>query len=357
MIILAEGCVIGTLTEQHNSGLETKTRDRPAFRLAETQRPELAVSDIEDAFEQYDIPGTDNIFFAILCLPFDLLLALLATLLDIARLIPFFYRCLHKESGDATHAIGFYANQFRLALCRIVLGPIYFAVTDPFGFALHLVDVAHWLAWTTWWSLKDLWAEFREQIDDTGRLIRLVGLQVLEVFHLVEVEASPIHSAAPRRIAPAVPAIPTGPCVRNLSVRNPRAQFVLMQPRRKVPVQVKPSALAAVPMFKPSSRTRLAPEDSPVDPDEVDDDQQLASAHKPTHSEPRSAFYGKCPSCKSEEVYAVKADGKFAKSHADFGLLVQKMYCERCITTYHRPGKLLMAPAPAIRPKDTDLYD
>lgn len=68
-------------------------------------------------------------------------------------------------------------------------------------------------------------------------------------------------------------------------------------------------------------------------------------------------FYRRCPNCLSEEVYALERSGRFLRSKSERSLIAQKLYCERCITAFVRPGLLFGAPPPAMRPDEGELYD
>jgi hypothetical protein len=331
--------------------------------LREQTPPELRFSDTEvDDYDfeeyEYDLPTEHGIVVSLLLLPFDLLMAILSCLVDVLQLIPYFFRCLGELRRDLIHAGEFYGDQLRVTLNQWIIGPLYFAVSDPIGCFLHVIDRTIYLAWTIRWGMKLLWDGIWEQIDDVGRLLELVWVQALEVFNLVEPAPSPIHAAVPRRPPMPLPIasdayLRTRPASRNRTAPS----FVLMRTSQEnATIRSQPAAPLAHPVFKPSSRTRLAPENAQVDPDEIADETNLRSAHK-TKSGNVSGFYQKCPSCASEEIYAVKPNGQFAKSPADFGLVVQHMFCERCITPFRRPGRLFLAPTPVIRPADTDLYD
>ena len=328
----------------------------PGLRFSDTE-----VDDYEFEEYEYDLPKEHGIVVSLLLLPLTLLMAILSCLFDVLRLIPYFFQCLGDLRRDLIHAGEFYGDQLRTTLNRLILGPLYFAVSDPIGCFLHVIDRGIYLAWTLRWGAKLLWEGVCEQIDDVGRLIELVWVQALEMFNLVEPAPSPIHTAVPR--SQSMPArastayLQTRPVSRNRTAPG----FVLMRTKEEPTAEeskkpTRPDAPMPHPVFKPSSRTRLAPDNAEVDPDEIADETNLRSAHK-SRSNMVSGFYQKCPSCASEEIYAVKPNGQFAKSPADFGLIVQHMFCERCITPFRRPGRLFLAPTPVIRPADTDLYD
>ena len=73
----------------------------------------------------------------------------------------------------------------------------------------------------------------------------------------------------------------------------------------------------------------------------------LGSAHR---------FYHHCPNCESTEVYGVNNLGEFMIHESERALVYQRLHCERCIFAFVRPGRLLGAPSPKLRPQDIEMY-
>lgn len=137
------------------------------------------------------------------------------------------------------------------------------------------------------------------------------------------------------------------------SVRPPVAQMATQEPQ-PAPA-LKPKTIEHPKLQpKPPARLRLDPTAGGEDEDE--------GRLGPTRwflnlvTGPFRNFYEHCPSCGSNEIYAVNASGRFIRSKVERALLFQKLTCERCICAFTRPGLLLGAPNPKLRPADEELY-
>ena len=140
------------------------------------------------------------------------------------------------------------------------------------------------------------------------------------------------------------------------SVRPPVAQMATQEPQPAQPAPaLKPKTIEHPKLQpKPPARLRLDPTAGSEDEDE--------GRLGPTRwflnlvTGPFRNFYEHCPSCGSNEIYAVNASGRFIRSKVERALLFQKLTCERCICAFTRPGLLLGAPTPKLRPADEELY-
>ena len=318
-----------------------------------------------DAFEPEEFedeePYDFGFFTSILLLPFDFFCAVVSTLFDIAGLVPYTIRCFHALWRDLVHAGRFYHYHTMSILNRFVLGPIHFAIADPVGFTMAVVDRCYFFIWCARVAVGNLRDETLEQLGDVQRLIDLVTVQAKEVFGVAELDPSPIHAVPLRTRSMLLHAANAGTHSQTNVVRSRRSRFVLMRKREdetkteSVGVVCEPAPALAL-EFKPSLRTRLAAPDAPLDPDEMEEPaRQKPGGFSPVKAV--SGFYYKCPHCASEEVYAANRDGTFARKEADFSLLIQRMHCERCINQFSRPGRLFLGPKPMIRPSDSEMYD
>lgn len=342
-----------TITPDH-----TGHRAVVASRLKLADPAQSSPDDDElEEYDEYDIPTERGFIVETLLLPWNLLLALVSTVFDILGLIPYFFKCLAGLIGDLAYTAHYFGTQLWNTFARLILAPLHFALTDPLGFVLHLIDRVFFLAWALRWFVRSLWRESWEQVRDTGNLCAVIWQQSLESLSLVPASPSPFQGGS-ARTGPVRNRI-TPPKMRSRPVSpNRQSTFVLVPgATNKVGgAEAKSDAPVAHPVFKPSSRTKLADPDTPIDPDEIADDHALRAAHGSSMGADDGSHY-KCPSCQSEEVYAVRSDGRFAESPKDFGLVIQHMFCERCTVPFRRPGRLFLVAKPIIRPKDTELYD
>lgn len=337
---------------------------------------------------EYDLPPEGGFFRAVLLFPFALILSLLEIVWDVLNVIPYLLGELLVQIKDVGFAIFFYASEFVFLVFRFLVAPVLFVATDPIGFFCYQADRIRYLAWSLAWHIRLLWADLWEQIDDVGRLLEMVWWHVLNAFGLTTAELPPVHAVPVREVA-GLPS-PTRKQMRikqsmttnAKEARHDRKQkqeqhkqtqaarrrsFSAVtnktstneQPRHRPRFQIRPIETATQqatskpvpkhPEFTVSLRTKLA--------NETENTESFDHFTRESSESWYRLYCCTCPRCHSDEVYPIHSSGKFAESLAERAWLIQNMYCERCLATFKRPGRLLLAPAPNIRPLDTEMYD
>jgi hypothetical protein len=146
--------------------------------------------------------------------------------------------------------------------------------------------------------------------------------------------------------------------LKRATVRPPAGQMTTQGPKPAQPdLVLKPNKPIRHPELqtKPPARLRL---DLTGKEEEEEEDGKPSPTRRLLNliTGPFRNFYGHCPNCGSDEVYAVNASGRFIRSKAERALVLQKLSCERCMCAHTRPGLLLGAPEPKLRPRDEELY-
>lgn len=143
--------------------------------------------------------------------------------------------------------------------------------------------------------------------------------------------------------------------LKRATVRPPAAQMATQKPKPVQPAPALKTRAIEHPKLQPKPPARLR-----LDPTANDEDEEKKPG--PTRrllnliNGPFRNFYRHCPNCGSNEIYAVNSSGRFIRSKAERALVLQKLTCERCICAFTRPGLLLGAPEPKVRPRDEELY-
>lgn len=356
----------------------------------------------DDSYEfdeyEYDAPpGLGSLLAAVLLFPFALLITLWELLFDAVNVVRYLVGELLAQIKDAGFAIGYFSGELVFFLFRLFIAPILFVLSDPVGFFCYQADRICYIFWSLSWHVRLLWGDFWEQLEDVGRLFEMGWWHLLNSLGLANAEPPPVHAVpvrevaglrSPRILSQAEPKMTAEAAAtrqqrerdarKRASVEKrrgfsavtksgsnyperPRVELLQEQDRHRARFQIRPienqqedestRRIPEHPEFKVSLRTRLADER-----DESEESVCNDSARQSSESWYR-LYCCTCPRCQSEEVYPVKGNGLFAESLKERAWLIQNMYCERCLARFRRPGRLLLAPAPLIRPLDTDMYD
>ncbi len=308
---------------------------------------------------EYDLPAQPpGLVLTLFLAPFRLVIGIVSALWDVWMLIPAFFHEFGRQAYDLWKAVGFYWDQFTGLMWRCLLDPVLFLIHDPVGFVCFQADRLRYALLVIGWRVRSLWLELLSQLEDVGRLLDLSWMNPTPV-PVTAHSVPPRSSRRSRRqllqlqldLCTVDPNEPLEPAPK--SEQHPAAKR-----RGRTRFEIRPasdSALPEHPVFVESARTRLASDEPGPESD------QHQHAARQDSGDREYGWYGRfcttCPSCLSEEVYAVRSNGIFADSPRQRAWLVQNLFCERCITPFRRPGVLLLAPRPLLRPKDTEMYD